>query len=43
MASCAGEKPDTIAVLSPRYFQSKFTEAEWTAGFYLDANGEGGR
>jgi tetratricopeptide (TPR) repeat protein len=33
----------TIAVLSPRYFQSRFTEAEWTAAFYTDASGEEGR
>ena len=32
----------TIAVLSPRYFQSSFTEAEWTTAFYRDPDGEKG-
>ena len=32
-----------IAVLSPRYFQSSFTEAEWTTAFYQDVSGEEGR
>jgi tetratricopeptide (TPR) repeat protein len=32
----------TIAVLSPRYFDSPFTEAEWTVAFSKDPTGEQG-
>jgi hypothetical protein len=30
----------TIAVLSPAYFGSKFSEAEWRAAFVKDPTGE---
>ena len=43
MQQASTEAERTIAVLSPRYFQSRFTEAEWTAAFYRDASGEEGR
>jgi hypothetical protein len=32
----------TIAVLSPAYFGSKFSEAEWRAAFVKDPTGEAG-
>jgi hypothetical protein len=32
----------TIAVLSPAYFASKFSEAEWRAAFVKDPTGEQG-
>ena len=43
MQQASTDAERTIAVLSPRYFQSRFTEAEWTAAFYRDASGEEGR
>ena len=43
MQEASTDTERTIAVLSPRYFQSSFTEAEWTAAFYRDASGEEGR
>src|ERR1022692_4474081 len=43
MQQASTDAERTIAVLSPRYFQSSFTEAEWTASFYRDATGEEGR
>ncbi len=42
MQQASTDAERTIAVLSPRYFQSSFTEAEWTAAFYRDASGEKG-
>src|SRR6266536_1571753 len=32
----------TIAVLSPDYFASRFTSAQWTAAFHRDPQGEQG-
>lgn len=43
MQQAAIETEGTITVLSRRYFESAFTEAEWTAEFYRDALGEEGR
>ncbi len=37
MQQASTDAERTIAVLSPRYFQSSLTEAEWTAVFYRDA------
>jgi hypothetical protein len=33
MERASREAGQTLAVLSPKYFQSRFTEAEWTAAF----------
>ena len=42
MQQASTEAECTIAVLSQRYFQSPYTEAEWTAAFYRDPSGEKG-
>jgi hypothetical protein len=42
MQQAATDAKRTIAILSPRYFQSSFTEAEWTTAFYRDPSGEKG-
>jgi len=42
MQQAATDAERTIAVLSPRYFQSAFTEAEWTTAFHKDPTGEKG-
>jgi len=42
MQQAATDAERTIAVLSPRYFQSAFTEAEWTTAFHRDPAGEKG-
>jgi tetratricopeptide (TPR) repeat protein len=42
MQQASTEAERTIAVLSQRYFQSPYTEAEWTAAFYRDPSGEKG-
>ena len=42
MQQAATDAERTIAVLSPRYFQSAFTEAEWTIAFHRDPAGEKG-
>ena len=34
MQQASKDTERTLAVLSPRYFNSPFTEAEWTAAFY---------
>jgi len=36
MERASREANQTLAVLSPRYFESRFTEAEWTAAFKKD-------
>ncbi len=36
MQQASTDAKQTIAVLSERYFQSRFTEAEWAAAFYQD-------
>jgi tetratricopeptide (TPR) repeat protein len=43
MQQAATEAERTIAILSPRYFQSPYTEAEWTVAFCRDPGGEEGR
>jgi tetratricopeptide (TPR) repeat protein len=42
MQKATAEAERTIAVLSPDYLASKFTEAEWTAAFANDPTGEKG-
>ncbi len=42
MDTAAKEATRTIAVLSPDYFDSKFTRAEWAAAFRNDPTGEQG-
>jgi hypothetical protein len=42
MRQASKDAERTIAVLSPHYFNSPFTEAEWTTAFYRDPSGEKG-
>jgi tetratricopeptide (TPR) repeat protein len=39
MQQASKDAERTIAVLSPHYFNSPFTEAEWTTAFYRDPSG----
>jgi tetratricopeptide (TPR) repeat protein len=43
MDKATREAERTIAVLSPDYFQSRFTPAEWEAAFRHDPTSEGGK
>ena len=42
MDAAARQATRTIAVLSPDYFSSKFTRAEWAAAFKRDPTGDQG-